>query len=107
MEIIFLNDFRLSPQLIAWKELLNLLEGKIVHLPSPKNHYASDICIDKDTPIVATSKDLITFVDNNGNPDPGESYMMTIRWKVFRFHHEIAQLMKLKWNHAPNASVNW
>lgn len=101
VEIIFLNDFRWSPQLIAWKELLNLLEGKIVHLPSPKNHYASDICIDKDTPIVATSKDLITFVDNNGNPDPGETYMMTIRWKVFRFHHEIAQADQIEMEPCP------
>ena len=32
-----------------------------IHLPSPENHYSNDICIDKDTTIVATSKGEITF----------------------------------------------
>ena len=50
--------------MIPWKELLILLEGQAVHLPSPKNHYSNDICIDKDTPIVATSKGEITYVGN-------------------------------------------
>ena len=49
-EIIFLNDFRWSQEMIALKELLILLEGQAVHLLSPKNHYSNDICIDKDTP---------------------------------------------------------
>lgn len=37
-EIIFLNEFRWSQEMIAWKELLILLDGKEVHLTSPKNH---------------------------------------------------------------------
>ena len=49
-EIIFLNDFRLSQEMIPLKELLILLEGQAVHLLSPKNHYSNDIWIDKDTP---------------------------------------------------------
>ena len=49
-EMIFLNDFRWSQEMIASKELLILLEGQAVHLPSLKNHYLNDICIDKDTP---------------------------------------------------------
>ena len=32
-EIIFLSDFRWTPEMIAWKELLLLLEGQSVHLP--------------------------------------------------------------------------
>ena len=60
VEIIFLNDFRLSQEMIAWKEPLILPGGKVVHLPSPTNHYSNDICIDKDTFIVATSKIEIT-----------------------------------------------
>ena len=60
VEIIFLNDFRLSQEMIAWKEPLILPGGKVVHLPSPTNHYSNDICIDKDTFIVATSKSEIT-----------------------------------------------
>ena len=35
-EAIFLNDFRWSPDSIAWKELLLLLEGQTVHLPTLK-----------------------------------------------------------------------
>ena len=49
-EIIFLNDFRLSQEMIPLKELLIILEGQAVHLLSPKNHYSNDIWIDKDTP---------------------------------------------------------
>ena len=61
-EVIFLNDFRWSSELIKWNEFLLLLEGHTVHLPAPKNHFASDICIDKDTPVFATSKDVIKFI---------------------------------------------
>ena len=55
-EVIFLNDFRWAKEMIAWKELLLLLEGQPVHFPAPKNHYAKDICLSKerypkDTPI--------------------------------------------------------
>ena len=43
-EIIFLNEFcRKFPEIIAWKELLLLLEGQSVHLPSPENHYNNNI----------------------------------------------------------------
>ena len=61
-EIIFLNDFRWSQEIIAWKDLLILLEDQAVHLPSPKSHYSNNICIDKDTRIVAASKGEITYV---------------------------------------------
>ncbi len=55
-EFIFLNDFRWSKDMIAWKKLLLLLEGQPVHFPTPKNHYSKDICLTKDTPVVAASK---------------------------------------------------
>ena len=35
-EVIFLNDFRWDPKLIAWADLLHALEGDVVHLPAPK-----------------------------------------------------------------------
>ena len=63
-EIVFLNDFRCLQEIIAWKELPILLEGQAVRLRSPKNHYSNNICIDKDTPIVSTSKGEITYVGN-------------------------------------------
>ena len=50
-EVVFLNDFRCSPQIIAWHDLLLMLEGQLVHLPAPKCHFANDIVFDIDTPI--------------------------------------------------------
>ena len=60
-DIIFLNDFRWSEELISWNVFLKLLEGDLCHLPAPKNHYATDLCIDTDTPIVATGKEEIQY----------------------------------------------
>ena len=39
-EILFLNDFRWSSQILAWHDMLLLLEGQTVHLAAPKSHYA-------------------------------------------------------------------
>ena len=50
--MIFLNDFRLSPQVLAWHDLLLLPEGQTVHLPAPKTHYSKDIVFDKDTQLI-------------------------------------------------------
>lgn len=90
-ELIFLNDFRWTPETIAWEELLLLLEGQEVHLPSPKNHYASDICINRDTPTAATGKSEITYTGKYNTTDSVENEMMSVRWKVFRFSHQISE----------------
>ena len=50
-EIIFLNDFRWSSEIIAWKDLLLLLEGQIVRFAAPKSQFARDIVLEKDLPI--------------------------------------------------------
>ena len=78
-EIIFLNDFRWTPEIIAWKELLLLLEGQSVHLLSPKNHYSHEICIDSDTPIFATSKSRITYTGKYNATDQIDNEMMGVR----------------------------
>ena len=49
-EIIYLNDFRWHPKIIAWPEFLQALEGDTVHLPAPKNFCSKDIELSKDTP---------------------------------------------------------
>lgn len=87
-EIIFLNDFRWSQAIIPWHDLLLLLEGQLVHLPAPKSHYAKDIVFNQDTPIFATGKNPIVFVKNSVL-DEKETEMMSVRWKVFRFHSQI------------------
>ena len=42
-EVVYLNDFRWSTEIIAWSD--SLLEDKTVHLTRPKNQYATDMCI--------------------------------------------------------------
>ena len=37
-EILFLNDFRWSSQILAWHDMLLLLEGQTVHLSQLLNH---------------------------------------------------------------------
>ena len=54
-EVIYLNDFRWSEKVISWQDLLKLLEGDKVHIPTPKTHYTQDILLEKDVPIFATS----------------------------------------------------
>ena len=82
-EVIFLNDFRWSSDLIKWNEFLLLIEGHTVHVPAPKTHYVSDICIDKHTPVFGTSKDVIEFIVRRNTADEIEKDMMVIRWNVF------------------------
>ena len=90
-ELILLQDFRWSSELIAWKALLLLLEGETVKLPSPKNHFVNDVCISSDIPIFATGKAPIQFVGKYNVLDARESEMMTVRWKHFNFHHQITE----------------
>ena len=87
-EIIFLNDFRYSPVIIPWSDLLLLLEGHVVHFAAPKTSYSEDILFEKDTPIFATSKAPITFV-KNGVLDDRETEMMNVRWRMFTFRYQI------------------
>ena len=63
-EIIFLNDFRWSKQIIPWHDLLLMLEGQVVHLPAPKSHFAHDAVFNKDTPIFCTTKHPLVYVRN-------------------------------------------
>ena len=88
--MIFLNDFRWSSGLIKWNEFFLLLEGHTVHLPAPKNHFASDICIDKDTSVFATSKNIIKFVGKYNTTGEIDNDMMAVRWQVFNFTQPIA-----------------
>lgn len=87
-ECIFLNDFRWSPQLIPWQDLLLLLEGHVVHFPAPKTHFAKDIAFDMDTPIFSTSKNALLYI-KNGMIDERETEMMRVRWTVIQFNRQI------------------
>lgn len=87
-ECIFLNDFRWSPQLIPWHDLLLLLEGQEVHLPAPKTHFAKDIAFSADTPIFCTSKNPLVHI-KNGVLDERETDMMRVRWNLIQFNFQI------------------
>lgn len=90
-ELILLQDFRWSSELIQWKDLLLLLEGEIVKLPSPKNHFVLDVCINTDIPIFATSKCRVEYIGKFNSRDEGETAMMAVRWKVFDFTRQISE----------------
>lgn len=89
-EIIFLNDFRWSPQIIPWHNLLLLLEGQLVRFPAPKTHYAKDIVFDTDAPIFCTANEELSFV-RGGVLDRVETDMMRVRWRSFKFFYQIPQ----------------
>ena len=57
-EVAYINDFRCTPEIIAWSDFLLLLERQTVHLPRPKNQFATDMCIDRTNtiPFLATNK---------------------------------------------------
>ena len=90
-EVIYLNDFRWTSTLISWRDFLLLVEGHIVHLPVPKNQYSSDVCIDTDVPIFATSSNPIVYYGRNGQIDERETEMMSVRWRVFEFTRKMPQ----------------
>ena len=90
-EVAYLNDVRWSPELIKWGDFLLLLEGQTVHLPRPRNIFATDLCIQRDNtlPIFATSKDPIEYVGQYNSRDERETDMMSSRWNMFTFHVQI------------------
>ena len=90
-EVILLQDFRWSREMIPWNDLLLLLEGETVKLPAPKNQFSSDVIIAKDTPIFASSKSRITYAGKFNVSDEREAEMMAIRWKVIEFNHQIPE----------------
>ena len=90
-EVVPLQDFRFSKDLIAWKDLLLLLEGETVKLPAPKNHFAKDVVIDTDVPIFATSKSPIIYKGPFNVEDERETDMMNSRWGIIKFKHVFVQ----------------
>ena len=86
-EMILLQDFRFSKEVIAWKDLLLLVEGETVRLSAPKNHFSSDVVIDSDIPIFATSKCPIIYKGTFNFEDECETEMMNSRWRMVHFKH--------------------
>ena len=81
-EVAFLNDFRWSPECIAWSDFLLLLEGQNVNLPRPKNQFATDLLTDRSNnlAIFATSKTPIKYVGKFHLQVERETDMIASRW---------------------------
>ncbi|KAM7449672.1 hypothetical protein ABFA07_002349 [Porites harrisoni] len=94
-EIIMLNDFRWKPSIIAWADMLLLLEGDIVHLPAPKNFSKRDIELSNDTPIFATSDAPIVYI-KGGSVCHANTEMMNVRWRFFHFWRQIPPAEQLQ-----------
>ena len=87
-EIIYLNDFRWYPKIIAWADFLQALEGDTVHLPAPKNLCSKDIELSKDTPFFATS-DASLVVMKGRAINRVNIEMMSCQWVFFNFWKQI------------------
>ena len=61
-----------------------------MHLPAPKTHFTQDVEFSRDTPIFCTSKEEPSLV-RGGLLDQRETEMMRVCWKIYTFHHQIAE----------------
>ncbi len=83
-EAIFSNDFRWSPVILPWSDMLLLLEGHVVHFAAPKMTYCKDIEFIRDIPVFATAKAPIAYVKSSTS----ETEMMNVLWRSFSFRHQ-------------------
>ncbi len=83
-EIIFLNDFRWSPNVIARADLLQALEVDVVLLPARKNSYKRDLELLTDTPFLAMSDVLLVLI-RDGCIDRANTDIMNVCWRFFHF----------------------
>ena len=60
-------------------------------LPSLINQFATNVCINTDVPIFATSKAKTEFVGKHNTHDDRETEMMDVMWNIFEFTHRIPQ----------------
>ena len=90
-DIFILNDFRWDKDLIAWSDLLRLLEGEPTRLPTPKNFRLKDILIDTDVPIFATAGEKVEFRGPYNTVSKQENQMMDNRWKYIKFNYVIPE----------------
>ena len=89
-EVIFPNDFRWEPKLIAWADLLQALEGDVVHLPAPKTFCKRDLELTADTPFFVTADAPLVLI-RKGTIDRINTEMMNVRWRYFHFWKKISQ----------------
>ena len=61
-EVMFINDFQWSADMISWQEFLNFVQDQNFHLAASRSHFAEEVYINNDLPIFATDILPIQFV---------------------------------------------
>ena len=91
LEVAYINNSHLSKELIAWQELLNLLEVVPCRFSHPKNVLATDLHILRSNtfPIFATGLCPIECVGAYGLRDEQQTAVMDSIWRIFEFSHQI------------------
>ena len=87
-EIIFLNDFHWHPNIKAWADFLQALEGDTVHLLAPTNVCCRYVELNKDT-LFFTTSDTPVVLFKAGVVDNTNTQMMLVRWRFFHFWRQI------------------
>ena len=88
-QVMFLNDFRWTPQMIPWSDLQLLLKVQPVRFLTPKNHRASDVLLKKLVPIFATGISEIKQLGAYNKEWERETKMMSVQWNVFKMSRQI------------------
>ena len=77
-------------QVLPWHDMLLLLEGQTLYLPTPKSHFAKDILFSGDALTFCTSKLELIFI-KGGCIDEKETEMMRVCWPIFSFFLQIPE----------------
>ena len=77
-----------------------------VKLPSPKNQFDTDVCINTDNAIFAISEANIEFAGKHSTHDDRETEMMDVRWKIIELIHRISQEDQKLYQLIPDALLN-
>ena len=92
--------FRWNSSIITWSDLLQMLEGDIVHLPAPKNFCSQDIEFNQDMPFFATADAPLVLV-KGGSIDEANTQMMSVHWRFFHFWKQIPETEQLRLKPCP------
>ena len=88
VEIIFHNDFRWHPKIVAWSDMLLALEGDTVHLPASKHLSSHEVKLQRGTYFLATSDASIVLV-KEGSTDHTNTRIMNVKWRFFHLWRQI------------------
>lgn len=93
-QVLILNYFKYDSSITAWKEdVLLLLEGQTVNLAAPKKLYSKDLYRQWYTLFQIKTFEMV-YEDKHTIGDSVENGMMTARWRMFQFHHQIPEVQQ-------------